>query len=210
MTRRRLVIADDHALFRQGLKSMLQLESGVEVVADVDRVGQIAVALASNPCDVLLLDLQMDRNALAEIGELARRVRIVVVTASERPADALAAIEAGASAVVFKRFAVETLMAAIEAACGGLVWLPPVIQAEMRTRAFDRRGERLSGREREIARLAALGLRNGEIAARLGISEATVKTHLNSAFHKLAVRDRVGLTRYAIRVGLIGVDEPSS
>jgi two-component system NarL family response regulator len=203
----RIVVADDHALFRQGLRSMLRLEPEVTIVAEAERVGELNHLVETTPCDVLLLDLQMDRSALSEIESLARRVRVVVVTASEVPSDALAALRAGASAIVFKRFAIETLMEAISAVREGHVWMPPALQAELRSQAFDRPGERLSAREREVVRLVALGLRNAEVATRLAITEATVKTHLNNVFQRLAIRDRVELTRYAIRIGLIGVDE---
>src|SRR5262249_5586837 len=117
----RVVIADDHALFRQGLKSMLKLRQRVSIVGDVERGADIGPVLAKTPCDVLLLDLRMDRNALSEITGLSRRVRVVVVTASEQPAEALAALRAGARAVVFKRFAIETLMDAIHAVMEGHV-----------------------------------------------------------------------------------------
>jgi two-component system NarL family response regulator len=206
----RLILADDHALFRQGLKTMLRRRPEVAVVAEVERLADVGRVLAETPCDMLLLDLQMERNALADIDRLARKVRVIVVTASEHPSNAVAALQAGASAVVFKRFAIETLIDAIRAVRDGYVWMPPSIQTEVRAKVFTKNTEALSRREREIVRLVALGLRNHEIAERLAIGEATVKTHLNKVFQKLAVRDRVDLARYAIRVGLIGVDESLS
>ena len=206
----RMIIADDHALFRQGLRSMLRLEPGVVVVAEVERVADLAPILAETRCDVLLLDLQMDRNALADIEGLARRVRVLVVTASEQPSEALAALRAGARAVVFKRFALETLMDAVRAVVDGHVWMPPALQAEMTAQALQSETEPLSSREREIVRAVALGLRNAEVAQRLGIAEATVKTHLNKIFQKLGIRDRTELVRYAIRVGIVGVNEQIS
>ena len=207
MEKIRVLIADDHALFRQGLRTMLRRRTEVTVVADVARLTDLEPLLADGACDILLLDLQMEHNALADIQRLARLVRVVVVTASEHPSNALAALKAGANAVVFKRFALETLIEAIRAARDGYVWLPPSLQAEVRTRAFAKPADQLSARESEVVRLVALGLRNQEIADRLGIGEATVKTHLNNILHKLALRDRVEVARYAIRVGLIGVDE---
>ncbi len=78
---------------------------------------------------------------------------------------------------------------------------------DMHRRPVSPGADRLTSREREIVRLVALGLHNTEIAQRLSISEVTVKTHINNVFHKLDARDRVGLTLYAIRLGLIGVDE---
>jgi DNA-binding NarL/FixJ family response regulator len=204
----RLVIADDHMLFRQGLKSMLvNLHANVSVVGEVERVDEIAPLLGRTACDVLLLDLQMDRNALAEIPAFARRVRVVVVTASQQLAEALAAIRAGARAVVLKRFAVETLMEAVRTVTDGHVWLPPALQTELTAHLAEPDTKSLTGRERDIVRLIALGFHNDEIARRLSIGEVTVKTHINNVLRKLDVRDRVGLTLYAIRFGLIGIDE---
>jgi len=203
----RIVIADDHALFRQGLKSMLRLQSDVVVTADVERISDVFSALAAGPCDVLLLDLQMDRSTLSDIEGLSRRVRVVVVTASEQPSEAIAALRAGARAVVLKRFAIETLMDAVRAVMEGHVWMPPALQAQLVPRMLEPAGDVLSSRETEIVRFVALGLRNAEVAQRLSITEGTVKTHLNNVFSKLKIRDRVELTRYAIRVGIIGADE---
>ena len=205
----RVIIADDHVLFRQGLKSMLvKLHPEVSVVAEVERASEIAPALARTPCDLLLLDLQMeDRNALADIRSFARRARVVVVTASQRSEEALAALHAGARAVVFKRFAVETLMEAVRAVMEGHVWMPPALQSQMTAQMFEPAAKVLTSRERQIVRLVGLGFHNPEIAQRLSISEVTVKSHLNNVFHKLQIRDRVGLTLYAIRLGLIGIHE---
>src|SRR6185369_17168127 len=106
----RIVIADDHQLFRQGLKSLLLSEPEVSIVGETDRTDNLLDLLSRAPCDLLLLDLQMERNALADIETLAERVPVLVLTASEVPADAVAALRKGARAVVFKRFAVEDLM----------------------------------------------------------------------------------------------------
>jgi DNA-binding NarL/FixJ family response regulator len=203
----RIVIADDHALFRQGLKSMLRLQPDVVVTADVERVSDVFSTLAAGPCDVLLLDLQMDRSTLSDIEGLSRRVRVVVVTASEQPSEAIAALRAGARAVVLKRFAIETLMDAVRAVMDGHVWMPPALQAQLVPRMLEPANDVLSAREIEIVRFVALGLRNAEVAQRLSITEGTVKTHLNNVFSKLKIRDRVELARYAIRVGIIGADE---
>jgi two-component system NarL family response regulator len=206
----RLAIADDHALFRLGLKSLLALRPDITVVAETERVDDLGPMLDRTPCDVLLLDLQMDRSSLADIGDLARRVKVIVVTASERADDALAAIRAGASAVVFKRFAIESLMDAIAAVARGEVWMPPNLLARVASELREPVRESLTGREREIVRNVALGFRNAEVARTLGITEDTVKTHLNNVFQKLGIRDRVQLTLYAIRFGIISIHERSS
>jgi DNA-binding NarL/FixJ family response regulator len=203
----RIAIADDHALFRQGLRSMLTLEDNVTVVAEVNRASDLPSLLNRASFDILLLDLQMERSSLADIETIAGRVAVVVVTASERPEDALASLRAGARAVVFKRFAIETLMTAMKAVADGDVWMPPALQAQLTDQLRAPANQKLTTREREIVQQVARGLRNGEVAKRLFISEVTVKTHLNNIFQKLGVRDRVGLTLYAIRTGLIGAHE---
>src|SRR5262249_61291107 len=120
--------ADDHLLFRQGLRLLLKSEPEVAIVGETDRADELPALLARTPCDQLLLDLQMERNALADIEALVEMVPVVVLTASEVPADAVAAIRKGARAVVFKRFAVETLMDAIRTVAGDNVWLPSSLQ----------------------------------------------------------------------------------
>jgi len=203
----RIVIADDHALFRQGLKSMLRLQPEVEVVAEVEHAGEVIRTVERTPCDVLLLDLQMDRSALSDVAVLAKRVKVIIVTATERIEDALGAVRAGARGVVFKRFAIQTLMMAIGAVMDGHVWMPPALQAEMTAHLHEPHGVVLTRREHEIVRHVALGFRNAEVAQRLGITEVTVKTHLNNVFQKLGLRDRVELALYAVRTGIIGIHE---
>jgi DNA-binding NarL/FixJ family response regulator len=203
----RIAIADDHALFRQGLRSMLNLEEGITVVAEVNRASELPTLLERDDVDVLLLDLQMERSSVADIEALAGRVAVVVVTASERPEDALAALRAGARAVVFKRFAIETLMTAVKAVVDGHAWMPPALQSQLAGQLRTPAPQKLTPREREIVQHVARGLRNAEVAKQLFISEVTVKTHLNNVFQKLGVRDRVGLTLYAIRMGIIGSHE---
>ena len=136
------------------------------------------------------------------------RSRDVSALASGSASRAVSSLwSAGAKAVVFKRFAVETLVEAVRTVRDGHVWLPPALQSELTARLAEPDAKALTSREREIVRLVALGLQNPEIARRLSISDVTVKTHLNNVFHKLDVRDRVGLTLYAIRIGLVGINE---
>lgn len=203
----RLILADDHALFRQGLKSLLKHEPDVLIVAETDQVSGLVALLDATPCDILLLDLQMERSALADIEILAKRVPVVVVTASELVGDALGAIRLGARAVVFKRFAIETLMDAVRSVAAGDVWMPASVQGQLAARLQNPLMNPLSAREEEVVRHVALGLRNIEVAKKLFISEQTVKSHLNNIFQKLGIRDRVELTVYAIRAGIIGIHE---
>src|SRR5258705_7863508 len=158
----RLLIADDHALFREGLKSLLRYKSDFEIVAEVSRADEIAAALEATPCDVLLLDLQMDRWVLKDVEALARRTSVVVLTASERPADALSALKLGATAVVQKRFAFETLIEAIEAAAQKLVWIPPSLQTEITAQWRATRRPPPTGREAENVPLLPIRKTEGE------------------------------------------------
>ena len=195
----RLIIADDHLLFRQGLKALLASEPEVEIVAETERSASLPELLARTPCDQLLLDLQMEHNTLADIEDLVARVPVVVLTASEVPADAVAAIRKGAQAVVFKRFAVETLMDAIRTVASGNAWLPISLQTHMAERLRSADTNVLSPREEEVVRHVIAGLRNAEVARELSITEETVKTHLNRVFRKLGVRDRVELVLHMRR-----------
>jgi len=199
-----LIIADDHALFRQGLRSLLLLQPDIRVEAEVDSAASLNAALAQHQCDVLLLDLQMDRWTMDDIPALVQRTAVIVLTASESVEDGMTALRLGARALVQKRFAIETLMTAIHAVTAGEVWMPPVLQA-----AFTQQDlvspKRLTHREAEIIRCVAGGMRNAEVAGHLSVSENTVKTHLTNIFHKLGIRDRLGLTHYAIKRGLINL-----
>ena len=205
----RVAIADDHALFRQGLRSLLGMTNDVSVVAETDRAEGVLSMVSATPCDILLLDLQMERSSLIDIADVSPQTNVIVVTASEGIENALAAIRAGAKGIVFKRFAVETLMDAIHSVSGGQVFMPAALQTRLVGELREPSHEPFTPREREIVRHVAAGLRNSEIAAKLFISEDTVKTHLGNIFKKVGVRDRVQLTRYALRLGMVGVHDPS-
>ncbi len=203
----RVIVADDHALFREGLINLLKLQADITVVAEADRLDEIPPLLAQFACDLLLLDLGMEGHSLVDIASLAAQVPVIVVTASDIEDDLAEAIRSGARGIVLKRFAVKTLMEAIHAVRDGHMWMPPSVQAQVIASLQDTSRGNLTVREREIIRHVALGRRNAEVAKDLAISEKTVKTHLVNIFHKLGVRDRVGLTLYAARVGIIGVRE---
>jgi len=200
-------MADDHALFRGGLKSLLRRQRDMRVVGEVDSADALMAAVADTACDVLLLDLQMERWTLPDIKQLAARTKVVVLTASESLENAIAAMRLGARAVVQKRFAVQTLIEAIRAVAGGSVWMPAVLQAEVAAQWGASGSKQLTSRESEIVRLLATGLRNAEIAERLQVAESTIKTHLYNIFEKLQLRDRVELAVYALRHGLVGAQD---
>ena len=200
----RLIIADDHALFRQGLKSLLLLQPDTEVVAEIDSANDVIPTVTATNCDILLLDLQMDRWMMEDIPQLASLTNVIVLTASESAENGVRALRLGAKGIVQKRFAIETLMMAVRSVGDGLVWMPPMVQTEF-ARQESTSGKELTPRESEIVRYVASGLRNNEVAERLSITESTVKTHLNNIFQKLDVRDRLELTHYAIKTGMVAV-----
>jgi DNA-binding NarL/FixJ family response regulator len=201
----RIAIADDHALFRQGLKALLKGRDDVVVVGETDRVEGLGAFLDSTPCDVLLLDLRMERSALEDVATLAERIPVIVVTANEYSDEPVTALRAGARAVVFKRFAIEMLLEAVHAVMAGGVWMPPALQARFTATPSGGHGQRLTPRELEVVRFVATGLKNADIARRLFISEETVKAHLSNVFSKLGVRDRVELALHALRAGLVAL-----
>jgi DNA-binding NarL/FixJ family response regulator len=199
-----LIIADDHALFRQGLKSLLLLQPDTQVVAEIESADNVAPVVSDTDSDILLLDLQMDRWMMDDIAELSRLTNVIVLTASESAENGVKALRLGAKGVVQKRFAIETLMMAVRSVADGMVWMPPTVQTEF-ARQESSTGKELTPRETEIVRYVASGLRNNEVAERLSITESTVKTHLNNIFQKLGVRDRLELTHYAIKTGMVAV-----
>ena len=204
----RLIIADDHALFRQGLKSLLLLQPDTEVVAEIESANDVQPMVSRTDCNVLLLDLQMDRWMMEDIPQLSRLTNVIVLTASESAENGVKALRLGAKGVVQKRFAIETLMMAVRSVADGLVWMPPTVQTEF-ARQESSSGKELTPRESEIVRYVCSGMRNIEVAERLAITESTVKTHLNNIFQKLGVRDRLELTHYAIKTGMVAVIDRS-
>ena len=197
----RIVIADGDARFRHVLKALLAREPDIEVTGETDHVDLLPAILSRAMCDVLLLDLAIERHVLAEIGRLSQRVSVLALTASEVPSEAFPAILLGARAVVFKRLAIKDLVEAIRTVSGGEVWMPASLQTLLADHWRNPIVDVLSRREQQVVRCIALGWRNAEVAHRLLITEATVKSHVHSVFRKLGIRSRVDLILYAIRTG---------
>ena len=213
-----VLLADDHTLFRKGLRTLLERMPGLEVVGDVS-CGDEALARSRDLVpDVILMDVNMP--GLSGI-EAARQIRgenphigIVLVTMFDDAESVFAGMRAGARGYVLKEAEPEELGRAIEAAARGEVMLAPKI-AEKLLAQFEgegREGSRtepelpyaaLTQREREVLQLAADGLSNKEIAARLAISEKTAKNHTANIFSKLQVNDRTQAVVLALRRGLV-------
>jgi DNA-binding NarL/FixJ family response regulator len=201
-----VLIADDHEIVRDALTALLELQPDIEVVGAIGRADQLKSTLEKTRCDILLLDLKMDRWVIDDIADLAKSTKVVVLTATESDVDIAAALRGGAHAIVQKSYAAETLREAIRAVASGAMWMPPVLRQRLTAKSQAATADRLTARESEIIRCVAVGLRNAEVAERLSISEGTVKIHLNNIFGKLDIRDRVELTLYALRTKLIALD----
>lgn len=211
----RVCLADDQALVRSGLKALLGLLGGIEVVAEaVDGEAALAAALSVSP-DVLLLDVRMPKLSGVEVIEaLARQNRLpptLLLTTFEDDSALIHGVKAGARGYLLKGVSPETLLEAIRTvASGGTYLYAPLvsdlardgIKDSWRGDAFDLL-EPLTERELEILRLMASGIGNREIAAALALSEGTVKNHVSSIFSKLSVTDRTKAVLRAIAMGLV-------
>ena len=210
----RLLIADDHPVVRDGLTGMFSAESEVEVVGEAGD-GAEAVRLAGllRP-DVILMDLRMPgMDGASAIGELARRgstARVLVLTTYDTDEHVVSAIEAGATGYLLKDAPRAELLRAVQAAARGEAVLAPAVASRLmgRVRAPDAGPEPLSQRELEVLGLVAGGNTNKEAAARLFISEATVKTHLLHIYAKLGVSDRAAAVAEAFNRGVLRPEPP--
>jgi DNA-binding NarL/FixJ family response regulator len=207
----RVLIVDDHPVVRDGLRSMLQAQPDLEVVADVANGHQALAAVARHSPDVVLMDLRMP--ALDGV-QATRRLRaehpgvhVLVLTTYDTDADILHAIEAGATGYLLKDAPREALFEAVRAAARGETVLAPAVAAKLmnRMRAAPEH-EQLTDRELDVLRLVAKGMTNRAIAHRLHVSEATVKTHLVHTYAKLGVDDRTAAVTTALERGLLRLE----
>lgn len=206
----RIAIADDHTIFRDGLRRLLTLEGDFEIVAEAQDGTEVMDILRDKEPDILLLDLKMPGldglSLLQRIQTQKIKTKIIVLTASDDEGEYVQAMRYGTSGIVLKQTATELLLKSIRKVYEGEIWLDSkTTAAVMRQFASpsdpgprERDKPRLSNREREIVALVAQGFKNKEIAERMFISEQTVKNHLHNIFDKLGVSDRLELALYAI------------
>jgi DNA-binding NarL/FixJ family response regulator len=210
----RILLADDHALVRRGVRLILESEADLTVVAEAGDGAEAVALAASHDVDLAVLDVAMPRmtglQAAREISRRRRAPRILLLSMYDSDQYFFEALKAGACGYVLKSVADRDLVEACRAAVRGEPFIyPDALTALMREylqRA--RRGERLPGsiltaREAEIVKLIAEGRSSKEIAALLVISIKTVERHRANILQKLEMRDRTELTRYAIRTGLV-------
>ncbi|MGW1345563.1 response regulator [Kribbella sp. NPDC002412] len=201
----RLIIVDDHPIVRDGLRGMFAADDAFEVVGEAgDGPEALALARRTEP-DVVLLDLRMPNLPGAEVIRRLREqqpaVRILVLTTFGDDADVLPAIERGATGYLLKDTPRAELRKAVQAAARGESVLSPAV-AEVLTRRPEPRAT-LSPRELEVLSLIAAGATNRDVAGRLFITEATVKTHLIHIYAKLEVKDRAAAVASAYKAGLL-------
>ncbi len=212
----RIIIADDHPIFRDGLKQLLAREKDFEVVIDIGSGDQVLPAVEQHHPDVLLLDLKLSgTHGLTILQRLQAAgnvtTKVIVLTASEDRNEFVQAMKLGTSGIVLKQSPTDLLLKCIRRVHAGEIWLDSSTTAavvrQLATNEDYRQGyangharERspLSQREREIVGLVTQGFKNKEMAQKMFISEQTVKNHLHNIFDKLGVSDRLELALYAI------------
>jgi two-component system response regulator NreC len=208
----RVVLADDHAIMRGGLRRLLEAEADAEVVAETGTVDDTVRFVGAHKPDVLVLDLNMRDGpslpAIPRIREASPETRIVVLTMQIEPAFAREALSAGASGYVLKEAADEELVEAVQAAVDGRSYLNPQFAARVAIAPPLDSGppDDLTEREAEVLTLIALGHTNGEIAEQLYLSIRTVETHRAHIQQKLRLTKRSELVRYALDKGLVEPD----
>lgn len=212
----RVLIVDDQPIVRAGVARILGPEDGFEVVAECDDGDEVPAAVTAHRPDVVLMDVRMRRvdgvAATRALGELEKPPPVLILTTFDEDDTLWGALDAGAAGFVLKDASAEDLIAATRAVSGGAAWLDPKVASRVLTafRTYVRprvaelaRIDQLTDREHEVLGHIARGATNPEIAERLFVSEATVKTHVGAIFAKLGVRDRAASIVFAYDHGLV-------
>jgi len=204
-----ILLADDHAVVRRGLRLVLESEPDMRVVAEVGDGAEAVRRAVHDDVDLAVLDITMPGmtgiQAAQELSRLRPRLRTLILSMHDSEQYFLEAIRAGASGYVLKSVADHDLITACRAAMRGEPFVYPAVERSLLGRALadDESTAVLTGRESQILALIADGHTSREIADMLVISPRTVERHRENLRHKLGLRNRVDLTRYAIRAGLI-------
>jgi two-component system response regulator NreC len=199
-----IVIADDHAVVRQGVRLLLEAEDDLAVVGEASDVREAQALLREHTPDVLVLDLHMgpelSLSTLSELRSASRETKVVILTMDDDPAFVQPAWAAGAAGYVLKEASRAELVRAIRTVGKGGRYLDPAIGGWALSRADD---DVLTERELEVLRLVALGYTNSEIAKRMYLSPRTIETHRANLQAKLRLNGRPELVRYALEHGVI-------
>ena len=203
----RVVLADDHPVVRAGIGQIVTADGDIDVIAEAPNGREaVAIAVREQP-DVVLMDLRMPEldgvGAIAELATSAPAVRVLVLTTYDTDDLIVGAVEAGAVGYLLKDAEPGELRDAVRQAAAGHTVLSVPIASRLVQQMRQTASVTLTPREREILALVADGLTNAEIAARLHIGRATVKTHLMHVFEKLGVNDRTAAVVTALKQGII-------
>lgn len=203
----RILIADDHFVVRMGLAALINSQPDMEVVAEAGNGRQAIDLFREHQPDVILMDLRMPvmpgLDATRSIMSEYPGARIVVLTTYDGDEDIYRALQAGAKAYLLKDVLGDGLLAAIREVHAGRRHLPANVAARLAGRLPL---SNLTSRELEVLELIAKGMTNGDIAAALGISNGTVKIHVNNILSKLGVSDRTQATATALQRGIVHLD----
>jgi DNA-binding NarL/FixJ family response regulator len=205
----RIVVADDHPLFREGVLTSLRSVPDMDVIGQAENADEAVRLVRDEVPDVVLLDVTMPGGgieAARKIASVSPATRIVMLTVSEDEDDLLEAMKAGASGYVLKGVSARELAAVVRSVSVGEVYVAPslafgLLREMSRPRSSDPLAE-LSSRERQVLELVATGLSNQEIGLKLGLAEKTIKHYMTNILTKLQVRSRVEAALLAARVGL--------
>jgi two-component system, NarL family, response regulator NreC len=208
----RILLVDDHAVLRSGLRLLLEREEGLEPVGEAGTAEDAVRALPRLQPDVVVIDVEMPGvggiEGAAQIRERAPGTRVLVLSMHERPQDVRRAFDAGADGYLPKAAADEDLVRAIRAVAAGERYVHPSLGAALAAPAASAGPvDELTDREREVLRLLALGHTNQEIAEELIVSVRTVESHRAHVMTKLRVSTRAGLVRTALDAGLLAEEE---
>ncbi len=208
----RVVLVDDHPVVREGLRGMLAVEPGIEVIGEAGSGDEAVTVSRLLEPDVILMDLRMPSGdgvtAITRIRADRPAARIIVLTTYDTDADILRAVEAGATGYLLKDTPLADLVRAIRAAARGETVLAPAVAGRLMNRMRAPVSEPLSASQAQVLALVALGMTNAEIGRKLFISEATVKTHLLRACGKLGVSGRTAAVTKAIEIGALPAPGP--
>ncbi|MGH2705006.1 MAG: response regulator [Actinomycetota bacterium] len=215
----RVMIVDDHALFRRGLQMVLEAEDGIDVVAEAGDGEEALVKAEDAMPDVVLMDVRMPKRsgieATRSMKDVLPNAKILMLTISDEEADLYEAIKAGASGYLLKEISIEEVANAVRAVNAGQSLISPAMAskllnefATMVKRADERQplsAPRLTDRELEVLKLVAKGQNNRDIAKELFISENTVKNHVRNILEKLHLHSRMEAVVYAVREKLLDI-----
>jgi DNA-binding NarL/FixJ family response regulator len=215
----RVLVVDDHALFRRGLEMVLEQEPDIDVVGEAeDGADALSKATETTP-DIVLMDVRMPKrggiDACTAIKAAVPSSKIIMLTISDEEADLYDAIKAGAMGYLLKEISIEEVASAIRAVHGGQSLISPSMASKLLTEfaSMIKRGDerqqvpapRLTDREMEVLRLVAKGMNNRDIAKQLFISENTVKNHIRNILEKLQLHSRMEAVVYAVREKLLEI-----